>query len=474
MNNNFTMDKMNEGEIKLFNFLMQYDNNEFKVIPNVILNKKDTGTNQIDMIIINKKGIFVLEYKGIIGKVLGYENSKEWTVYYKKYYFPGGDHKILNPIKQNESHIKTIRNILNIENIFCPIYNLVVFDDDANISNVSSNEIIKMNQIKETIEKYSDSDYDFYKVFEIIMNYNIKDVTEREKHLEYINSIINPSQDNSHIAYQYNRLQNNRYSKPANFNFFRHVYLRISRRIKRALINFALFMIFIIIALVLGSFTRSKETSLTPQNNAEQNEVEQNNVSKQKYIEGMPLIGLGNKKSQVINSMGQPDEIDKYSQNTWRYNSAYIYFDSSTNTVIGWQDDNYRTLRMAMKQANSNYNKLMVGSTQEDVLNALGAPIKIGQYSKNTWEYQGAGIYFDSYSKKVVGWIDNDSKLLRNVMQQPIVGANNISVGSTQQDVLNVLGAPKKIGQYSKNTWEYEDRAVYFDYNLKVKEIKIY
>lgn len=74
---------------------------------------------QIDHILICSKGIFVIETKMIYGKILGDENINSWTAFYQN-----RKTSFTNPIRQNDSHIKAISNILSDD---MPIRSLIVF-----------------------------------------------------------------------------------------------------------------------------------------------------------------------------------------------------------------------------------------------------------------------------------------------------------------------------------------------------------
>ena len=86
------------------------------VFNNYILSK-DGKSHQIDHIVINARGVFVIETKNYSGAVFGSDGDKTWTLVYGKIKY-----KKYNPVRQNLTHAKKIRDILT----GIPIYSLVV------------------------------------------------------------------------------------------------------------------------------------------------------------------------------------------------------------------------------------------------------------------------------------------------------------------------------------------------------------
>jgi len=77
-----------------------------KVFNNMLLciNNKSV---QIDHILISKGGIFVIETKNYLGSIYGTENGVNWTQVVGKY-----KNSFYNPIRQNETHIKFLKEHL--------------------------------------------------------------------------------------------------------------------------------------------------------------------------------------------------------------------------------------------------------------------------------------------------------------------------------------------------------------------------
>ncbi len=82
------------------------------------------GTTQIDHVLVSKYGIFVIETKNIKGWIFGSETQRKWTqqIYKHKNTFQ-------NPLHQNYKHIKTLSELLNIEE--SKFHSLVVFTGES-------------------------------------------------------------------------------------------------------------------------------------------------------------------------------------------------------------------------------------------------------------------------------------------------------------------------------------------------------
>ncbi len=97
------------GEARVNNYIRKsLDQNIYFLIEDVTLPTRN-GTTQIDHIIVSVYGIFVIETKNISGWIFGNERQRTWTqVIYKR------KHKLLNPLRQNYAHVKTIQSLLRL------------------------------------------------------------------------------------------------------------------------------------------------------------------------------------------------------------------------------------------------------------------------------------------------------------------------------------------------------------------------
>ncbi len=136
-------DKGNYGEF--LTFCMLEKAGESNILTNIYLPQKDGTTTEVDLILVNCYGIFVLESKNYSGWIFGDEKNKMWTQSLKG----GKKYKFFNPILQNKGHISAIDNYLN--NQFTDaFYSFIIFSVRCELKkiNVTSNNISVINRNK--------------------------------------------------------------------------------------------------------------------------------------------------------------------------------------------------------------------------------------------------------------------------------------------------------------------------------------
>ena len=130
--------KMNNDPGKLGEYLAYYSLQSFekqgaKFLFNVYLPKENEETTEIDLIMIHKKGIFVLESKNYAGWIFGSEEQKNWYQTLPTRRRRAHKEAFYNPVKQNDSHIKHLRPFLPKE---LPVWSIIVFSDRCTLKNV--------------------------------------------------------------------------------------------------------------------------------------------------------------------------------------------------------------------------------------------------------------------------------------------------------------------------------------------------
>ena len=119
-----------------------------KILRNIYVPKDNGETTEIDVIFITQKGIFVIESKNYSGWIFGDEKSLYWTAC-----LPNRDkNRFYNPIMQNQTHIKWLKQYLN-ENI--PLFSIVAFSERCELKKVTVNNpeihVIKREYLYATI-----------------------------------------------------------------------------------------------------------------------------------------------------------------------------------------------------------------------------------------------------------------------------------------------------------------------------------
>lgn len=121
---------------------------EYHILDDLIL-KTTWGTSQIDHVVVSKYGMFVIETKNYKGWIFGHENSEKWTqnIYGHKY-------TLANPVKQNQSHIRALRNVLSdIDR--CPIISIIAFSGRASLHvTVESAYVVYWREVAPVIKRH--------------------------------------------------------------------------------------------------------------------------------------------------------------------------------------------------------------------------------------------------------------------------------------------------------------------------------
>ena len=150
-------------------------------------------TSEIDSILINQYGIFVIESKGYSGWIFGNENHRNWTqIIYKN------KNRFYNPILQNRNHILALKDILNIDNntIF---RSYIVFSERCTLKSIkvfkSNVKVIQRHDLNDTLNK----DYELYgevlknedveKIYNKLFQYMYPDEDTKNEHINYIENL---------------------------------------------------------------------------------------------------------------------------------------------------------------------------------------------------------------------------------------------------------------------------------------------
>ena len=133
--------KGNIGEEKVIS-LFSTIKDEHYLINNLILIGDNGVSHQFDHILIRHNGVFVIETKNYYGTISGNKEDNMWT---KTYYKRGKlvTEKFMNPIKQNNAHIRCLKKLLGKD---IPFINFVVFVDN-DVSSLSIYNACDINNI---------------------------------------------------------------------------------------------------------------------------------------------------------------------------------------------------------------------------------------------------------------------------------------------------------------------------------------
>lgn len=177
------MSKGERGENEVARILGETIIGEQYVINDILFECSSGKSCQIDHILINKNGIWVIETKNYAGKIYGEENYREWT---QVLGFGNEVNKFYNPVKQNATHIYHLSKYLKVKNIF---QNIVVFLDRADISEIlienvySSYDLFEI-KYKETGVCLSVEEMEHY--YKMLLELKNNSTISKEQHVENI------------------------------------------------------------------------------------------------------------------------------------------------------------------------------------------------------------------------------------------------------------------------------------------------
>lgn len=176
--------KGKRGERKIANILKSLTTNkEAYVINDVIVATEDGNTSQIDHVLFARGGIFVIETKNYSGRIYGTDEQREWT---QVLGYGKTKNKFYSPVKQNQTHIYRLKEILGRQ---YPFISCVVFLR-ADTSYVESANLFTPRRLKKylKLEAFREqiSRDDVYSAYTRIMEYKEKPIQTTKEHIREI------------------------------------------------------------------------------------------------------------------------------------------------------------------------------------------------------------------------------------------------------------------------------------------------
>ena len=125
-----------------------------KILYNCYIPNDKDGTSEIDVLMICRKGIWVIESKNYSGWIFGKASDYMWTQTLKGKNRKSKKNTFYNPIAQNRGHIKYLKKYLEMD---IPFVSLVVFSDRCVFKSLENNtdeaEVIHLNSLQYCILK---------------------------------------------------------------------------------------------------------------------------------------------------------------------------------------------------------------------------------------------------------------------------------------------------------------------------------
>lgn len=142
--------KGKRGEARVRRYLERSFAADANTLLNDITLPTSDGSTQIDHILLNRSGIFVIETKFMAGWIFGTAKQSNWTQTFYRH-----KTRFKNPLHQNYRHIKAIQSLLNLD--LQHLHNIVVFAGSATKKTaMPANVIWKMRHLTSYIQGHDD------------------------------------------------------------------------------------------------------------------------------------------------------------------------------------------------------------------------------------------------------------------------------------------------------------------------------
>lgn len=161
--------------------LKKLPKDKYKVLNDVMLELNGI-THQIDHIVISTYGIFVIETKQYNGKIVGNKYDKKWVRKTKR-----GNFYYTNPIRQNYGHVKTICDLLNLDESV--VYNIAYIPSTAILDIKHDGEVVRADELCKKI--YSYQDIELNNIEEIVSKINQNNITDKKRRKEHVKYLKN-------------------------------------------------------------------------------------------------------------------------------------------------------------------------------------------------------------------------------------------------------------------------------------------
>lgn len=189
---NTIFDKGSYGEYLTFQFLEKLEGDN-KLLTNVYIPKSDGSTTEIDLIMVNKSGIYVFESKNYSGWIFGDERNKNWTQLLKG----GKKFRFYNPIWQNKGHISALQKVLPDvgKDAF---YSYIIFSERCKLKKITVTTpcvtVIKRNKLKDAVRhdmfmrQDTLSENQVSEIYHSLRVYSLVNDSIKEKHIRNLKS----------------------------------------------------------------------------------------------------------------------------------------------------------------------------------------------------------------------------------------------------------------------------------------------
>lgn len=182
------------GEWLVYKALEEFERDGSKLLWNVYIPTEYGKTTEIDMILITKKGVIVIESKNYSGWIFGNERNTNWTQTFPAGYGRSHKFRFYNPIRQNNNHIKQLARLIQTK---VPYYfSIVVFSDECTLKDITINSqrvtVLYQSQLNDEVERMMREERDIFSQMKVEEIYNqllpYADASDeiKERHIDHV------------------------------------------------------------------------------------------------------------------------------------------------------------------------------------------------------------------------------------------------------------------------------------------------
>ena len=179
------------GEFQVKIVLGRNKPNKKYVINNLMI-VNEGKSSQIDHILINQSGVFVIETKNYAGRIYGQEEQKEWTQVFN---YGKTKNKFYNPIMQNKTHIYALSKLIGRNDCY---FSLIVFPK-AQLMTETVTHVGYTGDVRRKIKKESAiifSVEEMNQIYQKLLQFKINPQISNREHIKEINQMKNNIDNN--------------------------------------------------------------------------------------------------------------------------------------------------------------------------------------------------------------------------------------------------------------------------------------
>ena len=178
-----------KGEYHVEKRLKKLDKEKYFVINDLLIQRKNGRTSQIDHVVVSPYGIFVIETKNISGYIYGSEYGKKWVRHWKGYkrggYYGEDTLEFDNPVLQNGAHVKALYEHLGH---YAPkLIPIIAFSPEATLKVIVDDVCVTYwTEITDIIKRYHEeviSVEQAQEIYHLLLTLNIQDEKARQQHV---------------------------------------------------------------------------------------------------------------------------------------------------------------------------------------------------------------------------------------------------------------------------------------------------